>query len=369
MPLCRKGASAAAEKNGKAFTKSVFFNGAEDMEDVKITLGHGSGGELSHRLIADTIDRILEIEDEFGLNDAAAIDLGSPKVAVSTDSYIIDPPFFPGGDIGRLAVTGTVNDLSMAGAKPVYISLGLIIEEGFSLRDLEKILMSIRSTALDTGVKIITGDTKVLPGGTGRNIFLNTTGIGLRITEKPLIPQNVQDGDDIILTGTLGDHSAAVMIAREGLAVKSEIFSDCAPLARPVSALLEAGCEIRCMRDPTRGGLAAVLTEIARSSGTEIYIDDTSIPVNKKVNAVCEILGIDPLYMANEGKAVIFCSPQESQKILTILQEFPVTAESARIGSVKKPPAGLKSRVVLKTVTGGERIVTLPLTEQLPRIC
>jgi hydrogenase expression/formation protein HypE len=339
------------------------------MSELKITLGHGSGGELSHKLITETIDRILKIKDEFGLNDAALLSLESSKIAISTDSYIIDPPFFPGGDIGKLAVTGTVNDLLMSGAKPRFLSLALIIEEGFSVADLEKILESIHVAAGEACVKIATGDTKVLPGRGGKNIYINTAGIGTLISEKPLIPENVREGDEIILTGTLGDHSAAVMIAREKLAVRSEIMSDCAQLSQPVLALLDAGCKIRCMRDPTRGGLAAVLTEIAGTAGLEIYIEEASIPINREVNAVCEILGIDPLYMANEGKAVIFCSPEESQKITDILQEFPITAKSAPIGVVKGLSGGMRSRVILKTITGGERIVTLPMTEQLPRIC
>lgn len=339
------------------------------MNELKITLGHGSGGELSNKLINDTIDRILKIKKEFGLNDAALLNLESSKIAISTDSYIIDPPIFPGGDIGKLAVAGTVNDLLMSGARPKFLSLGLIIEEGFNITVLEEVLESVRTTAEEAGVKIATGDTKVLPGSGGKNIFINTSGIGIRLSESPLIPENLQEGDEVILTGTLGDHSAAVMIAREKLAVKSRIVSDCAHLSQPILAILEAGCQLRCMRDPTRGGLAAVLTEIARSAGFEMYIDEASIPMNKEVNAICEILGIDPLYMANEGKAVIFCPSQETQKILDILHKFQVTVKAAPIGVVRSLPPGGRSRVILKTITGGERIVTLPMTEQLPRIC
>jgi len=339
------------------------------MNNGKITLGHGSGSELSHKLISETISDILNVEKEFGLNDAALLDLPSTRIAISTDSYIIDPVFFPGGDIGKLAVCGTVNDLLMSGAKPQYMSLALIIEEGFDISDLKKILLSIRDTAEEAGVRIAAGDTKVLPSGKGSGIFINTTGIGIRISKNDLLPQNVKEGDSIILTGTLGDHSAAVMIAREGLATKSEIKSDCAQLSRPILALLEGGLEIRCMRDPTRGGLAAVLSEITGACRLEMYIKEASIPKNKEVEAVCEILGIDPLFMANEGKAVIFCSPNDSGKIITILRKFNITESAAVIGEARIGLGGSKASVVLKTITGGDRIVTLPLTEQLPRIC
>jgi len=339
------------------------------MNNGKITLGHGSGSELSHKLISETISDILNVEKEFGLNDAALLDLPSTRIAISTDSYIIDPVFFPGGDIGKLAVCGTVNDLLMSGAKPQYMSLALIIEEGFGISDLKKILHSIRDTAEEAGVRIAAGDTKVLPSGKGSGIFINTTGIGIRISKNDLLPENVKEGDSIILTGTLGDHSAAVMIAREGLATKSEIKSDCAQLSRPILALLEVGLEIRCMRDPTRGGLAAVLSEIARACDLVMHIEEASIPKNKEVEAVCEILGIDPLFMANEGKAVIFCSPNDSGKIITILRKFNITESAAVIGEARIGLGGSKASVVLKTITGGERIVTLPLTEQLPRIC
>jgi hydrogenase expression/formation protein HypE len=339
------------------------------MNNEKITLGHGSGGELSHKLISEIISNILNVEKEFGLNDAAILNLPSTRIAISTDSYIIDPVFFPGGDIGKLAVCGTMNDLLMSGAKPLYMSLALIIEEGFNISDLRKILLSIRDTAKEAGVRVAAGDTKVLPSGKGSGIFINTTGIGVRISKNDLLPENVNEGDSIILTGTLGDHSAAVMIAREELAVKSEIKSDCAQLSLPILALLEAGLEIRCMRDPTRGGLAAVLSEIARACNLEMYIEESSIPKNKEVEAVCEILGIEPLFMANEGKAVIFCSPNDSEKIITILKKYKITERAAVIGEARASLGGSKASVVLKTITGGERIVTLPLTEQLPRIC
>jgi hydrogenase expression/formation protein HypE len=339
------------------------------MNDGKITLGHGSGGELSHKLISETISSILNVEEEFGLNDSALLDLSSTRAAISTDSYIIDPIFFPGGDIGKLAVCGTMNDLLMAGTEPQFLSLALIIEEGFSISDLTKILHSIRDTAEEAGIRIATGDTKVLPRGKGSGIFINTTGIGTRISKNDFLPENVREGDSIILTGTLGDHSAAVMIAREGLAIKSEIKSDCAQLSRPILELLRAGLEIRCMRDPTRGGLAAVLSEIAKACNLVMHIEEASIPKNKEVEAVCEILGIDPLFMANEGKAVIFCSPNDSEKILTILKKFIITENAAVIGEARTGSDGIKASVILKTITGGERIVTLPLTEQLPRIC
>jgi hydrogenase expression/formation protein HypE len=339
------------------------------MNNEKITLGHGSGGELSHKLISEIISDILNVEKEFGLNDAALLDLPSTRMAISTDSYIIDPIFFPGGDIGKLAVCGTMNDLLMSGAKPLFMSLALIIEEGFNISDLRKILLSIRDTTKETGVHVAAGDTKVLPSGKGSGIFINTTGIGVRISKNDLLPENIKEGDSIILTGTLGDHSAAVMIAREGLATKSEIKSDCTQLSQPVLALLEAGLEIRCMRDPTRGGLAAVLSEISRACNLAMYIEETSIPKNKEVEAICEILGIDPLFMANEGKAVIFCSPNDSEKIITILKRFNITERAAVIGEARIGSGESKASIVLKTITGGDRIVTLPLTEQLPRIC
>lgn len=339
------------------------------MDDGKISLGHGSGGEMSHKLISEIISSALEVEKRYGLNDAALLNVSSAKLAVSTDSYIIDPVFFPGGDIGKLAVCGTVNDLLMSGSRPQYLSLALIIEEGFEITDLKKVLASVRAAADDAGVSIAAGDTKVLPRGKGSGIFINTTGLGVRLTEYDLIPENVREGDSIILTGTLGDHSAAVMIARESLALKSGIKSDCAHLSRPILALLESGAEIRCMRDPTRGGLAAVLSEISVSCGLEMFIDEASMPMNKEVEAVCEILGIDPIFMANEGKAVVFCSPDDADKIISILRKFDITEKAAVIGEARKKTGGAAAGVIMRTITGGERIVTLPLTEQLPRIC
>ncbi|MBN2134294.1 MAG: hydrogenase expression/formation protein HypE [Acidobacteria bacterium] len=338
------------------------------MKEKKIILGHGSGGRLSRELIEEIISPHLGNRELFGLNDGALLHIEENDLAFTTDSYIIDPVFFPGGDIGKLAVAGTVNDLLMVGATPKFISLSFIIEEGFSIVDLEKILVSIKKTAEAADVKIATGDTKILPRGKGDKIFINTSGIGLRITKQPLTPERVKEGDKIIVTGTLGDHSAAVMIAREGLSVNSNILSDCAELTTPLLDLFKQGYNIKCMRDPTRGGLAAVLTEIICGTEYNAKIDEREIPVRDDVLAVCEVLGLDPLYMANEGKAVIIAEAAEADKITSFLKNFPVSAEASVIGEIEKGDKQ-KGKVILMTVTGGERLVVLPHTEQLPRIC
>ena len=337
------------------------------MEEKKIILGHGSGGVLSRRLLTEIISPLLGSGDEFGLMDSAIIEIEQGKTAFTTDSYIIDPIFFPGGDIGTLAVSGTVNDLLMVGAAAKYISLSLMIEEGFEIDNLKRILKSIKHTVDQCGVKIATGDTKILPKGKGDGIFINTAGVGELIVSEPLTPGNISIGDSIILTGTLGDHSAAVMIAREGLAVKSEIESDCAPLTEPLTDLLRNCQGVKYMRDPTRGGLAGVLNEISADINAEIYIDESEIPVRKDVSAVCEILGIDPLFMANEGKAVIFIKKSDTGKAINILSKYKISEIASIIGKVKS--SYKKGRVVLKTGIGGERLIHMPMTEQLPRIC
>ncbi len=339
------------------------------MDDKKIHLGHGSGGRLARELIEEIISPVLGSGGEYGLNDSAVLGIPGDKLAFTTDSYIIDPIFFPGGDIGKLAVCGTVNDLLMSGAKPLFLTLALIIEEGFPLDDLKKILNSIRKTADSAGVRIATGDTKILPRGKGDGIFINTAGIGEIGSGATLSPDKVKPGDKIILTGSLGDHSTAVMVAREKLAVSSNLISDCAHLSEPVLELTAKEYNIKCMRDPTRGGLAGVLTEIADEAGADIILDETSLPVSGEVRAVCEVLGLDPLYMANEGKAVIFTAPEHAESILDDLKKFEISAHAALVGEVTQAKSSKRGRVVLKTVSGGERIILLPMTEQLPRIC
>jgi hydrogenase expression/formation protein HypE len=338
------------------------------MKEKKIILGHGSGGRLSRELIEKIIAPHLGTREQFGLNDGALLHIEENDLAFTTDSYIIDPVFFPGGDIGKLAVAGTVNDLLMVGAMPKFISLSFIIEEGFDISDLERILVSINKTAESAGVKIATGDTKILPRGKGDKIFINTSGIGVKIGTQPLTPERVAEGDKIIVTGALGDHSAAVMIAREGLAVNSKILSDCAELTTPLLDLFQQRYNIKCMRDPTRGGLAAVLTEIISGTGFNALIDERDIPVRDDVLAVCEVLGLDPLYLANEGKAVIIAAASDADKITGFIRSYPVSAGTVVIGEIKKGDKQ-RGKVVLKTVTGGERLVVLPHTEQLPRIC
>jgi hydrogenase expression/formation protein HypE len=331
----------------------------------KILLAHGSGSRLSH----DLIDKILAppiINPILSRMDDSAVFELCGRVAFTTDSYVVSPIFFPGGDIGRLAVCGTVNDLSMSGARPLYISLALIIEEGLELDDLRKIVESVRETAEEAGVIIVTGDTKVVNRGKADRLFINTAGIGLIEGEADISGSNARPGDKIILSGSIGEHGMAVMSKREGLQFNLPVTSDCAPLNHLAAGMLAASRRIHSLRDPTRGGLAATLNEFARQSGVGITIEEAKIPVHDGVRGACELLGLDPLYIANEGKLVAVIDPGDADVVLAAMRKNKYGVQATVIGEVT---AEHKGRVVMKTRIGSSRIVDMPASEILPRIC
>jgi len=333
--------------------------------EEKILLAHGSGGKLSHDLLKKTV--VSRFSNPFldRMDDSAVVDV-SGRVAFTTDSYVVSPIFFAGGDIGRLAVCGTVNDLSMAGANPLYLSLSLILEEGFPLSDLEKIISSIQDTAEEAGVKIVTGDTKVVNRGMADKIFINTSGVGLVPNGVNVSGSNARPGDKIILSGTIGDHGIALLSQREGLEFQTTLKSDCAPLNTLVREILEASKNVHALRDPTRGGLASTLCEFAQSSDVGIRIEEEKIPMKNAVRAVCELMGFDPLYVANEGKVVVAVTREDTDKVLQKMQRNRYGGEASVIGEVVSEHPG---RVVMKTPLGTSRIVEMLMGELLPRIC
>jgi hydrogenase expression/formation protein HypE len=335
----------------------------------KILLAHGSGGELSHELVRDLFAHHFANPILEPLGDAALLDLEglSPGcLALTTDSYVVQPLFFPGGDIGKLAVCGTVNDLAVVGAVPRYLSAGFIIEEGLPIETLKRVVNSMANTARAAGVEIVTGDTKVVEKGAADGLFINTAGVGAVPAGLHLAPHNLRPGDRILINGSMGDHGMAVMMQREGLAFSSSLTSDCAPLNGLIAELLKAvPAAVRCMRDPTRGGLATTLNEWA-AEGIGIEIEETAIPVRKEVQAICEMLGLDPLYAANEGKVVIAVAPEAVDEALEAMQAHPLGQEATAIGQVTARHPG---RVVLHTPLGARRIVDMLVGAQLPRIC
>jgi hydrogenase expression/formation protein HypE len=336
-----------------------------NMDDETILLAHGSGSRLSHELIEKYLLPPLANPLLAKLDDSAVFDL-SGRLAFTTDSYVVSPIFFPGGDIGKLAVCGTINDLSMSGAMPLYLSLSLIIEEGLTLSELKKVVSSIKAAAEEAGVKIVTGDTKVVNRGSADKLFINTSGIGIIPKGIDISGSNAKVGDKIILSGTIGDHGIAVVSQREGLKFSVLIKSDCAPLNKLVSQMLEASSKINCLRDPTRGGLATTLNEFAKQSGVGITIEEEKIPVREGVRAACELLGFDPLYVANEGKLVAVVAPQDADKILAKMERNAYGADAAIIGEVTDEHKG---KVIMKTRLGASRIVDMLSGELLPRIC
>ncbi|MGD0352809.1 MAG: hydrogenase expression/formation protein HypE [Dehalococcoidia bacterium] len=335
------------------------------MNDETILLAHGSGSRLSHDLIEKNFLPPLTNPLLARLDDSAVFDL-SGRLAFTTDSYVVSPIFFPGGDIGKLAVCGTVNDLSMSGAAPLYLSLSFIIEEGLTIGKLKKVVGSIKAAAEEAGVNIVTGDTKVVNRGSADKLFINTSGIGIIPEGVDISGANAKLGDKIILSGTIGDHGIAVMSQREGLKFSVPVQSDCAPLNKLVSQMLEASRRIHCLRDPTRGGLATTLNEFARQSGVGIRIEEEKIPVLDAVRAACELLGFDPLYVANEGKLVAIVAPNDAGKILARMKRNKYGADAAVIGEVTDEHKG---KVILKTRLGASRIVDMLSGELLPRIC
>ena len=332
----------------------------------KVLLEHGSGGLLSNELIANTFLPSFKNSYLERLEDSAVLSIGSQKFCFTTDSYVVSPVFFPGGDIGSLAVHGTVNDLAVCGGKPLFMSAGYILEEGFPFASLAKIVQSMAEAAGKAGIKIVTGDTKVVSRGAVDGIFINTSGIGLVEYAAPLSVKSIQPGDVVILNGTIGDHGSAIMQSRENIGFEADIVSDSAPLNGIIAEILQASTEIHCMRDATRGGLGAILAEIAASAGVRINISEQDIPVGENVRGICEILGLDPLFLANEGKVVVFCAAAEAAKVLAVMKEHQFGRDSAIIGNVEESSKG---RVVLKTSIGGERVVDLPTGELVPRIC
>lgn len=335
------------------------------MIDETILLAHGSGSRLSHELIEKILLPPLTNPLLARLDDSAVFDL-SGHLAFTTDSYVVSPIFFPGGDIGKLAVCGTVNDLSMSGAAPLYLSLSFIIEEGLKISELKKVVGSIKTAAEEAGVKIITGDTKVVNRGSADKLFINTSGIGIIPEGIDISGSNAKVGDKIILSGTIGDHGIAVMSQREGLKFSVPVQSDCAPLNKLVSEMLKASLKINCLRDPTRGGLATTLNEFASQSGVGIRIEEDKIPVRDGVRAACELLGFDPLYVANEGKLVAIVAPNDAGKILAKMKRNKYGTDATIIGEVTDERRG---RVILKTRLGASRIVDMLSGELLPRIC
>ena len=334
------------------------------MED-KILLAHGSGGKLSHDLIEKNFVPAFGNPLLNKLDDSAVFEL-SGQLAFTTDSYTVSPIFFPGGDIGKLAVNGTVNDLAMSGAIPLYLSLSFIIEEGFLLAELEKIVNSIHRAVDEAGVKIVAGDTKVVNQGSADKMFINTSGVGIVPPEVDISGANAIPGDKVIISGNLGDHGIAVLSQREGLKFQVPVDSDCAPLNKLVAEMLEASINIHCLRDPTRGGLATTLNEFAKQSRVGIRLEEENIPINKSVLAACELLGFEPLYVANEGKLVAVVAPSDADKVLTKMRQNQYGTEAAIIGEVVNEHPG---KVVMKTCLGSSRIIDMPVGELLPRIC
>ena len=336
------------------------------MKNDKITLAHGSGGKLTHELVKQVFLPRFNNNALSLLGDSALLNINGTKLAFTTDSYVVKPLFFPGGDIGRLAVSGTINDLAVVGAEPMFLSAGFIIEEGFEMTLLEKIVTSMRETTALTGVEIVTGDTKVVESGSVDGLYINTCGIGIVNDGIHLSTSLIEIGDKIIVSGTLGDHGMAVLSERESLGFNSQIISDCAPLSGTIKKILASGAHIKFMRDPTRGGLATTLNEIVNTQEYGIVIDEQTIPVNDGVRALCEILGYDPLYIANEGKVVIVVSAHDAERVCDILKEDSLGRDAAIIGEVLVEPKG---KVCLKTVIGGTRIIDMLVGDQLPRIC
>jgi hydrogenase expression/formation protein HypE len=336
------------------------------MKPDKILLDHGSGGKISHDLTTGMLLPIFDNPILAQLNDGAIFELEGMRLAFSTDSYTVDPIFFPGGNIGDLAINGTVNDVAMCGGDPVYLSVGLIIEEGFSMTDLEKILSEMGKAAETAGVTVVTGDTKVVPKGAVDKIFINTSGIGLIPPNVDIASHHAKPGDQIILSGTIADHGITILTRREGLSFESGITSDTAPLNHMVKQMLTAGQGIRVLRDPTRGGVGTALNEIADKSKMGIKIYEEKIPLKKEVAAACELLGFDPLYLANEGKLLAFVSAKDAAAVLAAIQTNPYGKDAVVIGEVVEDHIG---KVVLETRIGGMRIVDMLAGEQLPRIC
>jgi hydrogenase expression/formation protein HypE len=335
------------------------------VEDL-VLLAHGGGGKLSQQLIERIFLKEFANPELDARHDGAVVSVGGARLAFTTDSYVVRPLFFPGGNIGELAVYGTVNDLAMCGARPLYLSTAFILEEGLSMETLRTVAASAAEAARRAGVTLVTGDTKVVDKGKGDGIFITTAGIGVVEHGLEICPRSVQPGDAIVISGDLGSHGVAILSVREGLEFDAPIVSDAAPLWEPVRALLDAGIEVHCLRDLTRGGLASALNEIAGARGVGMRIEETSIPVGEAVRGACEILGLDPLYVANEGRFAVFVPEAQATRVVEILQNLAVSSQAVRIGEVTEGPRGL---VTMRSRIGGSRVVDMLSGEQLPRIC
>jgi hydrogenase expression/formation protein HypE len=331
-----------------------------------VLLGHGSGGRLSAELLESVFLPAFANPVLAKLDDQAIVSIHGTRLAFTTDSFVVKPLFFPGGDIGSLAVHGTVNDLAMGGAQPLFLSVAFIIEEGLPLSDLRRIVVSMRSAAREAGVEIVTGDTKVVEKGSGDQLFINTTGIGLVPRGIELSANRAQPGDKVLLSGSIGEHGIAILAQREGLEFECPIVSDSAALHALVAAMLDASTEIRCLRDPTRGGVSSTLNEIAGQSRVAIRLEESAIPIREEVRGVCEMLGLDPLYVANEGKLIAIVAPTAAGKILEAMRHHPLGKDAQIIGEVAGSPRGM---VTIRTPLGTSRIVDMLSGDQLPRIC
>jgi hydrogenase expression/formation protein HypE len=336
------------------------------MTEKKITLSHGNGGRRSHELISELFVPTLGHPELAKFADAACLSIMGAQIAFTTDSHVITPIFFPGGDIGKLSVTGTANDLAVMGARPLYLSCGLIIEEGFEIIQLERIIRSMADAAMEAGVHVVTGDTKVVEKGAADGIYINTSGIGIMSETAPKGLSTVELGDAIIVSGSMGDHGAAVYAERESLLVKASLQSDCASVFPLVEKAMSACDAIRIMRDPTRGGLSTTLNEFVLEQRFGIEIDESAVPVKDPVSAICELLGFDPLNLANEGKVVLVAPGDKAEMIVSAMRSSPSGTDASVIGRVTDRYPG---KVCMKTVVGGERIVDMIVEEPFPRIC
>jgi hydrogenase expression/formation protein HypE len=359
----------ALNGNGAKEAAAEIFAGACPVpisDHKEIVMAHGSGGRLTHQLIQKFVLPQFRNDLLDPMHDGAIFSVNGSQFAFSTDSFVVNPVFFPGGDIGKLAICGTVNDLAMCGAKPLYLSAGFILEEGLSLEEFHRIIQSMKNTAAEAGVMLVTGDTKVVDRGKGDKIFINTSGIGLVEPGVRIHPGRAQVGDKIIINGPIAMHGIAIMSVRENLAFETEILSDCAPLNGLVAALLKAWPDVHVMRDPTRGGIASALNEIAGQAGVGVRLDEAAIPISEEVKGACEILGFDPLYVANEGKVLVIVPTAGADTVLNAMRQHPDGQGAAIIGEIVENHSGF---VTLRTRVGGNRVVDMLSGEQLPRIC
>jgi len=336
------------------------------MSPETIQLDHGSGGTAGYHLITQLFLPAFNNAILNKLDDSAQLTINNTRMAFSTDTFVVDPIFFPGGNIGDLAINGTVNDIAMSGATPLYLSVGMIIEEGFSGNFLHSIIQSMRQAAHKANVYVVTGDTKVMPAGKIDGIAINTSGIGIIEKDIHISAEHACVGDTVIISGTIADHGITIMTQRENLMIEGDIQSDTAALNGVVSQLIEHNCNIHVLRDPTRGGITAVLNEIARQSKVEIEINEQSIPIKPQIAACCELLGLDPFNIANEGKLIAFVPESEVEKVMTIFTQHPLTKDAAVIGQVI---SNNNPVVYLRTSIGGKRLLDMPIGDQLPRIC